>query len=157
MDRRIGRLADAQTASSPPSNTQFDGTYAFVSVMHVNETYPISGTNRIGQCPNSAAERLTIVNGQAQYSDSGGQAQYSASGSRQFEGTVGSHGELVMRMCPAQIEMSVIPQFRNVSALGSGAGRARSPSVAQRPTDARLSGARNRTRCLPSEPSSLGS
>ena len=100
MDRRIGRLADAQTASSPPSNTQFDGTYAFVSVMHVNETYPISGTNRIGQCPNSAAERLTIVNGQAQYSDSGGQAQYSASGSRQFEGTVGSHGELVMRMPP---------------------------------------------------------
>jgi hypothetical protein len=35
--------------------------------------------------------------------------------------------------------------------LGSGAGRARSPSVAQRPIGARLSGARNRTTYLPSE------
>ena len=34
---------------------------------------------------------------------------------------------------------------------GSGGGRARSPGVAQRPTGARLSGARNRTTCLPSE------
>jgi hypothetical protein len=46
--------------------------------------------------------------------------------------------------CPDQIEMSVFLQIRNVSALGSGGGRARSPSVAQRPT-----GARNCTSSLP--------
>jgi len=35
--------------------------------------------------------------------------------------------------------------------LGSGGGRARSPGVAQRPTGARLSGAPDRTTCLPGE------
>jgi hypothetical protein len=31
--------ADAQTASPPAANTQFDGTYAFVSATTVNETF----------------------------------------------------------------------------------------------------------------------
>ena len=53
-------------------------------------------------------------------------------------------------MCPPDRESPSLP-FRNVTAVGVGRRRARSPSVAQRPTGARLSGARNRTTCLPSE------
>jgi hypothetical protein len=32
---------DAQTPSLPAANTQFDGTYAFVSSTRVNETYTV--------------------------------------------------------------------------------------------------------------------
>jgi hypothetical protein len=54
-----------------------------------------------------------------------------------------------LQECVHHLEMSPFLPFRNVTgmALGSGGGRARSPSVAQRPTGDRLSGARNRTRC----------
>jgi hypothetical protein len=36
---RLVVAADAQTPSPPAANTQFDGTYAFVSSTRVNETY----------------------------------------------------------------------------------------------------------------------
>ena len=36
--------------------------------------------------------------------------------------------------CPAKIEMSVFPQFRNVSAAGSGGGGREALGAAQRPT-----------------------
>jgi hypothetical protein len=53
-----------------------------------------------------------------------------------------------MRGCVHHLEMSLFLPFRNVTPRwsGSGGGRARSPGVAQRPTDARLSGVHNRTR-----------
>jgi hypothetical protein len=101
MDKVIGLLciiasfgllaaANAQTSSPPTPNTQFDGTYAFISATRVNETYAVPGSNRIGQCGGTAkANRLraplTIANGQAQYTDVN---------SHQFEGTVSSQGEL---------------------------------------------------------------
>jgi hypothetical protein len=74
---------------APPATTQFDGTYGFVSATRVNETYAVKGSNRIGQCGDAArANRLrpplTTANGQLQFG-------------RQFEGTVSSQGELVMR------------------------------------------------------------
>jgi hypothetical protein len=56
--------ANAQTASSPPANTQYDGTYAFVSSTKVNETYMNTKTARIGQCGNGGkVGPLSIVNG----------------------------------------------------------------------------------------------
>src|SRR5580692_10752773 len=54
--------------------------------------------------------------------------------------------------CVHQIEMSPFLPFRNVTAVGGRAAGGRgAPGVAQHPTGARLSGARNRTTCLPSE------
>jgi len=71
----------------PAAGTQFDGTYAFVSSTKVNETYMQTKTARIGQCGNGIVGPLSIVNGQARYSGP----------NRDFEGTVGPQGELVMR------------------------------------------------------------
>ena len=85
--------ANAQSQSPLAATTQFDGTYAFVSAMRVNETYTVPGSNRIGQCRGRERENrlrppLTMANGQAQFTDVG---------SHQFEGTVSSQGELAMR------------------------------------------------------------
>jgi hypothetical protein len=64
---------DAQTPSPPAANTQFDGTYAFVSSTRVNETYTVTGSNRFGQCGKMRRlGPLTIVNGQARFSGGGG-------------------------------------------------------------------------------------
>ena len=79
--------ANAQTALRPVANTQFDGTYAFVSSTKVNETSR-DFKNRELQCPDRSAGALTILNGAARYMGSGG---------REFEGTVASSGELAMR------------------------------------------------------------
>ena len=85
--------ANAQTPSPPTSGTQFDGTYGFVSAARVNETYTTTRTHRIGQCAeNLKVGPLTVVNGQARYSSPG---RLTAAG---FEGTVGSQGELAMRL-----------------------------------------------------------
>lgn len=76
--------ADAQT------DTQFDGTYAFVSATKVNETYR-TADNRPRQCPEiRKVGPLVIVNGQARYSTS-------RSDQILNEGTVGLQGELAMR------------------------------------------------------------
>jgi hypothetical protein len=75
--------ANAQTPSPPAANTQFDGTYAFVSGTKVDETYAALGTNRIGQCPERRVGSLVIVKGQARLPP--------------FEGTAGPQGELMMR------------------------------------------------------------
>ena len=65
--------ADAQTPSSSAANTQFGGTYAFVSSTRVNETYTVTGSNRFGQCGKMRRlGPLTIVNGQARFSGGGG-------------------------------------------------------------------------------------
>lgn len=76
--------ANAQTPSSPAAVTQFDGTYGFVSATRVDETYAVPGSNRIGQCGDTArANRL--------------RPPLTGAGGRQFEGTVSSQGELAVR------------------------------------------------------------
>lgn len=98
MRRRIGLLwivgffgllaaADAQTPS-PTVGAPFDGTYRFVSSARVNKTY-MTRKGQTGQCPDRRPGPLTIVQGQAQYTSATGY---------QLEGTVGSQGELAMRL-----------------------------------------------------------
>ena len=87
-------LLDAAAAETPPSSTSgaaFDGTYNFVSSTKLAETYIATGTSRMAQCPDRIAGPLTIVNGQPRFTISipGKPAE--------FEGTVGSQGELAMR------------------------------------------------------------
>jgi hypothetical protein len=78
-------VADAQTPSPPAAGTAFDGIYAFVSSTKLNETYTTTATAHIKRCGDLPPRGpLTIVNGHARYN-------------RQ-EGTVGSQGELAMRL-----------------------------------------------------------
>jgi hypothetical protein len=101
MQRGIGRLwivgffgwfaaANAQTPSSSPAGTVFDGTYAFVSATKVNETYT-DRAGRLKQCGNlSPPTSLTIENGHARFNLQ--------------EGTVASRGEFTTRnMSPAPV------------------------------------------------------
>ena len=83
--------AVAQTAPSSISGAAFDGTYVFVSSTKLAETYIATGTSRMAQCPDRIAGPLIVVNGQPRFSISipGKPAE--------FEGTVGSQGELTMR------------------------------------------------------------
>jgi hypothetical protein len=78
--------ASAQTPPTPAPVTKYDGTYAFVSSTKVNETFTTIGAERLRHCGNLWDGPLTIVNGHAWYD-------------RQ-EGTVGSQGELTMRIAP---------------------------------------------------------
>ena len=84
----------AQNAAPPSVNTQFDGTYAFVSQTNVNETFFTAQTEHVRRClrPPLKTEPLTVVNGEARYTSPKG---------LQFEGTVGPQGELTMRVPPA--------------------------------------------------------
>ena len=98
MRRRIGLLwivgcfglvaaADAQ-APPPTAAVSFDGTYRFVSSAKVN---PMSTSSKgvMAPCPDRTLGPLTIVHGQARYTTETGY---------ELQGTVGSHGELEMRM-----------------------------------------------------------
>jgi hypothetical protein len=98
MRRQVGLLgivgffgllgaADAQTPSSTAVRS-FDGTYRFVSSAKVNQTYVTRG-GQMGQCPDRRAGPLTIAQGQARYTSATG---------RKLKGTVGSQGELAMRL-----------------------------------------------------------
>lgn len=80
-----GLIALAYAQTQPPSRpvTAFDGTYAFVSSVKVNETY-MDRAGRTGQCPDRGAASLTITKGQTRLP--------------LFEGTVGPHGELAMQI-----------------------------------------------------------
>jgi hypothetical protein len=82
--------AMAQTPPASTADTKFDGTYAFLSSTKLDETYT-TRSGRMGQCADRIAGPITIVNGQARYSGSGRLR------SREFEGMVGSQGELAMR------------------------------------------------------------
>jgi hypothetical protein len=82
--------AMAQTSPASTAGTKFDGTYSFLSSTKLNETYT-TRSGRMGQCADRIAGPITIVNGQARYSGSGLRV------SREFEGNVGSQGELAMR------------------------------------------------------------
>jgi len=84
----------AAIAQTPPASTadaRFDGTYAFVSATSVSETYRTT-SGRMGQCGEMRhVGPLTIANGQA---------RYTGGASNHFDGTVGTQGELAMRLEP---------------------------------------------------------
>jgi len=84
--------AMAQTPPASTAGTRFDGTYAFVSATKVNETYTRT-SGRMGQCPTRRPGPLTIANGQAGF-------RYGRQREFEIEGTVGSQGELAMRLLP---------------------------------------------------------
>ena len=99
MRRQIGLLAivgffgllaaaAAQTPSPSTAGAPFDGTYRLVSSARVTKTYVTRG-GQMGQCPDRRAGPLTIAAGEARYTSATG---------RQLEGTVGSQGELTMRL-----------------------------------------------------------
>ena len=81
--------ADAQTPPSSSAGASFDGTYRFISSTIVSPTYTTEN-GRIGQCVDDwQAGPLTIVRGQARFSTIN-------FFTLEFEGTVGSQGELAM-------------------------------------------------------------
>ncbi len=83
--------ANAQTPPPAPIGAQFDGTYAFVSALKVTDTYRTT-SGRMGQCGQiRRVGPLTIGNGQARYASGIG---------NMFNGTVGSGGQLAMRLAP---------------------------------------------------------
>jgi hypothetical protein len=92
----FGLLAAAggQPSSLQAATSQFDGTHAFVSQTNLNETFFAVQTEHIRRClpPPFKTEPLTITSGQARYTSPRG---------LQFEGTVGSQGELTMRVPPS--------------------------------------------------------
>jgi hypothetical protein len=83
--------ADAQTPPSSTAGAAFDGTYEFVSSTKLAETYIATGTSRMAQCPDRIAGPLTIVNGQPRFTI------FIPGKPAEFEGTIGSQGELAMR------------------------------------------------------------
>jgi hypothetical protein len=116
--------ADAQTPSPPSANTQFDGTYRFVSATKLNETYTTTWTNRMGRCGDvRKLGPLTIANGQARYSGSG---RVTKAG---FEGTVGSQGELALRLAAPASKSSLGAEIVTHGIIdGNGTIRARQTS-----------------------------
>jgi hypothetical protein len=80
--------AKAQAPSPAAPGTAFDGKYRLVSSAKANATY-VTRSGRMGQCPDRVAGPLTIKNGLARYT--------AATGYR-LKGTVGSQGELAMRV-----------------------------------------------------------
>jgi hypothetical protein len=74
-------VVDAQTAGRA-----FDGTYRAVSSAKVNQMY-IAEKGNMAVCPDRMPGPLTIVQGQARYTDASGDP---------VDGTVGRQGELAM-------------------------------------------------------------
>jgi hypothetical protein len=86
-------VADAQTPRSSSAGAAFDGTYRFISSTIVSPTYMTSG-GRMNRCVDDwQAGPLTIVRGQARFSTINFVLL-------DFEGTVGSQGELAMQSVP---------------------------------------------------------
>jgi hypothetical protein len=98
MQNGIGWLglavaADAQTPLSQTAGSQFDGTYALVSSTKLTEMFTVPQSGRTRPCPDWEVGPLTIVRGQARVSA----VSSSRSVRAEFEGMVGSQGELAMR------------------------------------------------------------
>jgi hypothetical protein len=111
--------ADAQTPLSQPAGPQFDGTYAFVSSTKLTEMFTVASTGRMRPCPDWEAGPLTIVKGQLKFS-----SVSSSSVRAEFEGMVGSQGELAMRSVnPASDETA--ERLLNGRIDGTGMVRAR--------------------------------
>ena len=79
--------ANAQTLSASTAGPSFDGTYQAVSSGKVNQMY-IAQKGNMGVCPDRVPGPLTIVQGQARYTDASGD---------EVDGTVGPQGELAMQ------------------------------------------------------------
>jgi hypothetical protein len=85
--------AHAQTPPAVTPVTKYDGTYAFVSWASINKTYVTAGTERVVRCGVwhlQSRGPLTIVKGRAHHPGP----------HRDFEGTVGPQGDLIMRAAP---------------------------------------------------------
>ena len=78
--------ADAQTLSVLSARPAFDGTYRPVASAKVNQMY-IEQKGNMLPCPERMPGPLTIVQGQARYTDASGDP---------VDGTVGPQGELAM-------------------------------------------------------------
>ena len=85
--------ADAQTPLSQTAGSQFDGTYALVSSTKLTETFIVPESGRMRPCPDWQVGPLTIVRGQAKVSF----VSTSHGVHADFDGMVGSKGELVIR------------------------------------------------------------
>jgi hypothetical protein len=84
--------AAVQLPSTPV--TKYDGTYAFVSLALVNNTYWTTRTNHPGQCTRiRKVSALTISHSHAQYSTTRRYGNLN-------EGTVGPQGDLQRRLEP---------------------------------------------------------
>jgi hypothetical protein len=79
--------ADAQTLSALTAGPSFDGTYRAVASAKVNQMY-IAEKGNMAVCPDRTPGPLTIVQGQARYTDASGDP---------VDGIVGPQGELAMR------------------------------------------------------------
>src|SRR5205085_5909304 len=71
--------ANAQTLSASTAGPSFDGTYQAVSSAKINQMY-IAQKGNMGVCPDRVPGPLTIVQGQARYTDASGD---------EVDGTVG--------------------------------------------------------------------
>jgi hypothetical protein len=110
--------ADAQTPSRSSAGAAFDGTYQFVSSIKLTEMFTVSQSGRTRPCPDWEVGPLTIVRGQRRFSSA------SSSIRAEFEGMVGSHGELAMRSVnPAYDEPG--ERLLNGGIDGTGTVRAR--------------------------------
>ena len=85
--------AGAQTPLSQTAGSQFDGTYVFVSSTKLNEIFTVPQTGRTRPCPDWEVGPLTILRGQARVSF----VSTSHAVHADFDGMVGSQGELVIR------------------------------------------------------------
>jgi hypothetical protein len=115
--------ANAQTQSPPAVNTQFDGTYAFVSATKVNETWR-DYHNREYPCGDyPKGGLLTIVNGYA---------RYTVWGRGYYEGTVSSRGELTIRFANTVTQggWAGVGQERMIFGKIGGGGTARVRRIA---------------------------
>jgi hypothetical protein len=107
--------SSAQTETAATGNTQFDGSYAFVSATKLNESFTTTATAHIRQCPNwGGPGRLLILNGHAQYP--GGKPPI-------YDGIVGPHGELMMRSSATPVVRGESPGVeRTITGIIESAG-----------------------------------
>jgi hypothetical protein len=111
--------ADAQTPLSQTTGSQFDGAYAFVSSTTLTAMY-ITELGRMLPCASQQAGPLTIVRDQARLS-----SVSSRGGRTEFQGTVGSQGELAMRSDNPSGGEVIIQMLLNGRIDGTGTVRAR--------------------------------
>jgi hypothetical protein len=102
--------ANAQTLSTLTAGPAFDGTYQATSAAKVNQMY-IAQKGNMGVCPDRMPGPLTIVQGEAQYTDASGD---------QVDGTVGPQGELAMRAAaPGGARAMELAVSGNIAANGT--------------------------------------
>jgi hypothetical protein len=110
--------AGAQTPLSQTAGSQFDGTYALVSSAKLTQMF--TGPHGLRYCPDGTAGPLTIARGQARLS-----ITYYGNVPVDFEGTVGSQGELAMRSAIPLMRDHLVERLLNGRIDGTGTVRAR--------------------------------